>query len=341
MPKKVGYARVSTDDQNLDLQINALLKAGVPEDNIWGDKKSGRDLDREELQYALAHLSPGDTLVVWKLDRLGRSVVDILNLVERFKQDDITLVSLTEGIDASTPAGRFVLTMLANLAQMERELTAERTKAGMAARKAAGKPSGRRPVITAADWAFAIELANHGVWQAEVARQLTTRRIERWRKALSEKKAKVKDKPVDVEPSHLTPYWSDIKAGEAYYDRWRGWDADEYDRYFGGDVMPAELQDVAQYKARIFPEPIEIDRHGNRQPLGDLDWGIGEVSDDGKHFRLEGWSTRHSRSLSIKRISRLIVDDPNKRHVEIHLLGQIEIDGQRMRLLPVSAAETE
>lgn len=125
---KVGYARVSTHDQNLDVQLNALEKEGC--DIIFKEKKSGKDIEREELRRMLDYLRKGDVLIVYKLDRLGRSLRDILSLVERFIQEGILLKSLTDNIDLSTPGGRFQLQVFAAFAELERSLIAERCTAG-------------------------------------------------------------------------------------------------------------------------------------------------------------------------------------------------------------------
>ena len=133
----LGYARVSTDEQNLELQGDALSAAGC--DRIFSDKLSGSRLDRPGLAAALSHLRSGDSLVVWKLDRLGRTVRQLVEFVARLNQDGIEFRSLTDGIDTTTPAGRFFFHMMAALAEMERDLTRERTMAGLAAARARGR----------------------------------------------------------------------------------------------------------------------------------------------------------------------------------------------------------
>ena len=124
----VGYARVSTHEQNLDVQLNALNNEGC--NIIFQEKKSGKDIEREELKKMLTFLREGDTVVVYKLDRLGRSLRDILSLVERFIQHGIILKSLTDNIDLSTAGGRFQLQVFAAFAELERNLIAERCTAG-------------------------------------------------------------------------------------------------------------------------------------------------------------------------------------------------------------------
>ena len=124
----IGYARVSTQDQNLDLQTEALTKAGC--EKIFNDKISGSRAERPGLTKALEMLREGDTLVVWKLDRLGRSVKNLVDLVGELHQQGIQFKSLTDAIDTGTPSGRFFFHVMASLAEMERELTVERTAQG-------------------------------------------------------------------------------------------------------------------------------------------------------------------------------------------------------------------
>lgn len=139
-----GYARVSTVDQDLTLQIDALTAAGVPKSHIFKEEKSGRTMKRAQLQDLITrYLRPGDALVVWRLDRLGRTASGLLALVEELTKNDIKFISLQEGIDARTPAGKLMLTMLAAMAQFESDVNSERTKAGMAASRARGGKAGR------------------------------------------------------------------------------------------------------------------------------------------------------------------------------------------------------
>lgn len=124
----IGYARVSTHEQNLDVQLNVLQKEGC--EIIFQEKKSGKDIEREELKRMLAYLREGDVVVVYKLDRLGRSLRDILSLVERFIGQGVVLKSLTDNIDLGTAGGRFQLQVFAAFAELERSLIAERCMAG-------------------------------------------------------------------------------------------------------------------------------------------------------------------------------------------------------------------
>ncbi|MBO9424724.1 recombinase family protein [Labrenzia sp. R4_1] len=134
-----GYARVSTEDQNLDLQIRALKDYGCGQ--IFQEKRSAYGVKRRQLEILKLHLQEGDTLVVWKLDRLGRSVAELIELMAYFEKWEVNFVSLQDSIDTRTAMGKFMFHLLASLAQLERDLTAERTKAGMeAARKRGFKP---------------------------------------------------------------------------------------------------------------------------------------------------------------------------------------------------------
>jgi DNA invertase Pin-like site-specific DNA recombinase len=138
---KIGYARVSKDEQNVDLQLDALKKAGCA--RIFTDKLTGTRFDRKELLAALAYLNEGDSLIVWKLDRLGRSMVDLVNTITGLNKRNIHFVSLTENIDTTTAIGKMFLQFLAMLAEFERNLISERTKAGLDAARARGRKGGR------------------------------------------------------------------------------------------------------------------------------------------------------------------------------------------------------
>ena len=144
---RIGYARVSTHDQNLDLQTDALRQAGC--ERIFTDKTSGAKSERPGLNDALSHVRPGDTLVVWRLDRLGRSLRDLIERVEHLRQRDVGFHSLHESIDTTGPVGRFVFHLFSALAEFERELIRERTKAGLAAARARGRVGGRPRAMTA------------------------------------------------------------------------------------------------------------------------------------------------------------------------------------------------
>jgi DNA invertase Pin-like site-specific DNA recombinase len=137
----IGYARVSTIEQKLDLQIDALTKYGC--ERIFEEKKSGKNLDREQLNLLLDIVRPGDKIVVWKLDRIGRSIKDRVILLETLKNKNIHFISLTENIDTSTKMGEFFYHMMSLLAQTERETLIERSNAGREAARARGRFGGR------------------------------------------------------------------------------------------------------------------------------------------------------------------------------------------------------
>lgn len=142
----IGYARVSTGEQNSALQIDGLKSAGC--ETIFADTASGTKAARPNLDAALRYLRSGDTLVVWKLDRLGRSMRHLVELIGGLGQREIGFMSLTENIDASTPAGQLLFHVMGALAQFERDLIRERTIAGLSAAAARGRKGGRRPVVT-------------------------------------------------------------------------------------------------------------------------------------------------------------------------------------------------
>ena len=167
---RIGYARVSTEDQNLTLQTDALQGAGCT--RIFQDQMTGSRMDRPGLQEAISHLREDDTLVVWKLDRLGRGVKGLVDLVAELEKRQVHFQSLTDQIDTSTPAGRFFFHVMASLAQMERELIVERTRAGLEAARSQGRVGGRRRMMTESKIESARQLLRSGIAAREVARNL-------------------------------------------------------------------------------------------------------------------------------------------------------------------------
>lgn len=143
----IGYARVSTEDQRLDLQLDALALAGCH--RTFEDRASGARAERPGLAAALSHLRRGDTLIVWRLDRLGRTTHQLVGLLEQFERDGVRLHSLQDGIDPASVMGRAMLQIGAVFAEMERNLLRERTRAGLAAARARGRLGGRRPHLSA------------------------------------------------------------------------------------------------------------------------------------------------------------------------------------------------
>ncbi len=153
----IGYARVSKDEQNVDLQLDSLKKAGCV--RIFTDKLTGTRFDRKALKQALDYLNERDSLAVWKLDRLGRSMVDLVNTITGLSKRNMHFVSVTEHIDTTTAVGKMFLQFLAMLAEFERNLISERTKAGLEAARARGRKGGRRPLsLTTGKPALALKL---------------------------------------------------------------------------------------------------------------------------------------------------------------------------------------
>ena len=147
MSKRIGYARVSTDDQTLDLQLDALAKAGC--DTVYQEKASGKATDgRPELEHCLKALRGGDTLVVWRLDRLGRSLQDLVRIVTDLERAGVAFDSLSESISTGSAAGKLQFHVFAAMAEFERNLIRERTQAGLVAARARGRVGGRPAKLT-------------------------------------------------------------------------------------------------------------------------------------------------------------------------------------------------
>lgn len=145
MARLIGYARVSTQEQELHLQLDALLNLGCQKSKIFIDKLSGAKSERPGLEKCLAELKPGDTLVVWRLDRLGRSMSHLVMLIEDLKEKGVSFKSICDGaIDTTTASGELIFNIFSSLAQFERRLIQERTKAGLEAARARGRMGGRR-----------------------------------------------------------------------------------------------------------------------------------------------------------------------------------------------------
>jgi DNA invertase Pin-like site-specific DNA recombinase len=165
-----GYIRVSTQDQDLNLQREALTKAGCRK--IFEDKASGSRAERPGLNHVLEMLREGDTLVVWTLDRLGRSVKHLVDLVSALAKQGIHFKSLTDAIDTSTPSGRFFFHVIASLAEMERDLTVERTRAGLEVARQLGRKGGRKRQMTDSKIKSAKKLLASGIPPRDVAKNL-------------------------------------------------------------------------------------------------------------------------------------------------------------------------
>lgn len=159
-----GYARVSTEEQNLNLQLDALRAAGIPDNRIFTEKLSGKTTKRPVLDRVRRVMREGDGLVVWRLDRIGRNMIEVVMFVDDLAKDQILFRSLTEAFDLTTPMGKFMVTLMAGLAQFERDMTAVRTKAGMASARARGVRMGPKHRILDCPLRFArfVELWRSG-----------------------------------------------------------------------------------------------------------------------------------------------------------------------------------
>lgn len=166
----IGYARVSTNDQNLDLQVNALRSAGC--DRVFEDHGvSGAVEKRRGLNAVLRTLRKGDTLVVWRLDRLGRSIRHLIDVITKLQTRGIEFRSVTENIDTSSAGGRMIFHVIAAMAEFERSMISERTMAGMAAARLRGQSLGRRRSLTNEQCAEAVIALKLGESLADVARR--------------------------------------------------------------------------------------------------------------------------------------------------------------------------
>jgi DNA invertase Pin-like site-specific DNA recombinase len=163
----IGYARVSTGEQNLDLQIDALEAVSCERTRIYTDELSGVKAERPGLQEAWKQLRRGDTLVVWRLDRLGRSLKDLVNRIEELQQKGIGFRSLQEALDTTTAAGKLQFHVFSALAEFERELIRERTLAGLRAARARGRKGGRPKARTPEKVRLAARLMSDPTLQAD------------------------------------------------------------------------------------------------------------------------------------------------------------------------------
>jgi DNA invertase Pin-like site-specific DNA recombinase len=183
---KIGYARVSTDEQNIDMQRRALRRSGCVE--IFHDKCSGADFNRPGLSRALERLRAGDTLVIWKLDRLGRSLRRLLEIVGVLHRRRIELESLSERIDTSSPGGLLFFHVMAALAEFERALISERTREGISAAVLRGERIGRRKALSDQELESARLRLSKGERVAAVARSLAVGRSTLYRSLRSPSK---------------------------------------------------------------------------------------------------------------------------------------------------------
>jgi DNA invertase Pin-like site-specific DNA recombinase len=167
---KIGYCRVSTNEQNLNLQTNALEKAGV--DRIFSDKISGTKTFRPGLSELLSFARENDCVVIWRLDRLARSLKDLIEISNQLQSRNVQLISLTENIDTTTTTGKLFFHIFGALAEFERNLIIERTRAGLEAARARGRSGGRKPVLIGEKAAAAAKLLVDSKDYAAIARSL-------------------------------------------------------------------------------------------------------------------------------------------------------------------------
>lgn len=176
----IGYARVSTTEQNLDLQKDALLKVGC--DKIFTDTASGAKTERIGLDEALTHLRKGDTLIVWRLDRLGRSLKHLIETVAKLNEQGIGFKSITENIDTQTSGGKLIFHIFGALAEFERNLVRERTMAGLSAARARGRKGGRPVTFTSQKIQIAKDLLNNKSYSiSEICKNLQMSRATFYR----------------------------------------------------------------------------------------------------------------------------------------------------------------
>jgi len=166
----IGYARVSTNEQDTTAQTSALKTAGC--ERIFREKATGGRWNRPELHRLLDHLRKGDVLVVWKLDRLSRSLRDVLAIMERIQEEKAGFRSLTEAIDTTTPAGRMMMQMIGSFAEFERAMLRERTRAGLEAARKEGRIGGRRPKLLPQQRAEVVKMVTKGKKTAADAARL-------------------------------------------------------------------------------------------------------------------------------------------------------------------------
>lgn len=192
-PKLFGYARVSTLDQNPQMQTDALVAAGVDPRDIYWEKASGANPKRHELSALLKDVREGDIVVVWKLDRLARTLKQIIDIIETLDARGVKIRSLTQPVDTSTPWGRLIIHVLAAVAEVERELIRERTRAGLKSAKERGRVGGRKAQHTLEELEAAYEAG--GSFRAGAARRGMT--LTGFKRALERERAKVEGQKDD------------------------------------------------------------------------------------------------------------------------------------------------
>lgn len=197
----VGYARVSTADQSAQMQIEALIKYGVPEENIFSENMSGAKKNRPELAKAMRSLAPGDTLVVWKLDRVARSIKNLLEILEELESKGVAFRSITDNIETETPGGKLLIHIMGSIAEFERNIGVQRTKTGIENALAKGVKFGREHKLKPEDMPKVWKLIHEeGKTRAFVAKKykVTTntigRRLKEYEAELAKAKLKAKRK---------------------------------------------------------------------------------------------------------------------------------------------------
>ncbi len=198
---KIGYARVSTADQNLDLQMDALKEAGCKK--IFSDRGvSGAKAERPGLDKALDHVRKGDTLVIWKLDRLGRSLSHLLSIVEELRAQGVNFASIQDGFDTSSASGKMVFSVIGAMAEYERNLMRERTMAGLAAARARGRMGGRPKSLDKSQVKVAIALANVGELSIkDICAQVGCSRSTYYRQVAPRLKVPAEAEPLELDQS--------------------------------------------------------------------------------------------------------------------------------------------
>ncbi len=189
----IGYARVSTKEQDPSLQIDALKAAGC--ERIYTDHASGAKEHRQEYDQVCEMLREGDTLVVWKLDRLGRSLKHLVGVINDFQEAGVGFMSLTESIDTTTPGGKLIFHLFGALAEFERDLIKERTRAGLKAARARGRKGGRPPALVGKQKHKAVELYHAGIYNARQVSDLMSISIPTLYKYVNEAEEKRKETP--------------------------------------------------------------------------------------------------------------------------------------------------